>query len=210
MGCPRCHGDAAPPRGLGRELAAPSGSALRLRSDQAPGTWRWSRAPPGPPSLPGPAHSGTSEERVFDPNKRLRVGGVGSAVTVPSGQRAEGRQLPASGPLVGRRAVREEGRRRGLGRSWREKTGNSPPGREEPAHRTQHLPGPRPPPPGSRLPNFRPGKGCASPLRPQDGTRRPGCRGLEGKFTDACEGELSAQGHLGRSPERDPRGRVVS
>lgn len=25
VGCPRCHGDAAPPRGLGRELAAPSG-----------------------------------------------------------------------------------------------------------------------------------------------------------------------------------------
>lgn len=36
MGCPRCHGDAAPPRGLGRELADPSGCAPRLRSDQVP------------------------------------------------------------------------------------------------------------------------------------------------------------------------------
>lgn len=177
VGCPRCHGDAAPPRGLGRELAAPSGCALRLRSDQAPGTRRWSCAQPGPHSLRVPAHSGTSEARVFDPNKRLRVGGVGSAVTVPSGRRAEGRQYPVSGRHVGRRAAREEGRRRareGAG----EKTSNSPPGREEPAHRTQSPLGPPPPPPGSLSPSWERGAHPPSspgmrrePIQPRPGGR---------------------------------------
>lgn len=75
MGCPRCHGDAAPPRGLGRELADPSGCAPRLRSDREP------RA--GGCLAPRPdltryiaQRSWTVEAGVFDPNRRLYVGGV--------------------------------------------------------------------------------------------------------------------------------------
>lgn len=37
-GCPRCHGDKAPPRGLGRNQAAKPGSAPRLRPNHALGT----------------------------------------------------------------------------------------------------------------------------------------------------------------------------
>lgn len=64
-------GRGAPSRaGVGRELAAPSGCASRLRSDQAPGTRRLSRSQSGPLSLRGPVHSGTTEARVSDSDRR--------------------------------------------------------------------------------------------------------------------------------------------
>lgn len=111
--------------------------------------------------------------------------------------RAEGRQFPTSGLLAGPGTAKEEGRRRGLGRSWREKIGDRPPGREEPAHRTQPLL----PPPGSLVPHSRTGKGWAPFLQSRDGMRSPLSRGLKGKFTDACEGKPNAQGHLEWSPK---------
>lgn len=80
------------------------------------------------------------------------MGGVGSAATVPFEQRSRGRQFPTSGLHAGRRAVREEGRRRrGLGRSWSEKTSDGPPGRgAHPSHTTPACP--QPPPPSSLFP----------------------------------------------------------
>ena len=123
------------------------------------------------------------------------MGGVGPAATVPSGQGAGGRQFPASGLRVGRRAGRGEGRRRGLGRSCREQAGGGPPGREEPAPR------PRRPVPCSRAPGR--GKGVHPLSQPRDGTR---C--LEGDFADArekteCPRSLGAE--PGTRPERASR-----
>ena len=200
-------GRGAPSR-AGKGAGSPVWLRSRLRSDQAPGTGRWSRAPPGPHSLYCPARSWTTEARVFDPNRRLWVAGVGSAAPVPSGQRAEGRQFRASRLRIGYRAATEEGRRRGLGRSWREKPGNGPQG--ERSRLIAHNPA-RPPflPPCSLLPRSKPGSGCAPFLQPRERTRRSSSRGLEGRFTDACAGKPSAQGHLEQSPERDPRGRAA-
>lgn len=92
----RCHGDAAPPRGLGRELAAPSGCAPRLRSDQALGPGgclapRRDLTPYTAPRTVGP------RRRVFDTNRRLWVGGVGSAAMVPFGPRSRGPAISSLG-----------------------------------------------------------------------------------------------------------------
>lgn len=130
------------PSWAGKGAGSPVWLRSHLRSDQAPGTGRWSRAPPGPHSLYCPARSWTTEARVFDPNRRLWVAGVGSDAPVPSGQRAEGRQFRASRLRTGYRAATEEGRRRGLGRSWREKPGNGPQGERSRliAHNPAHPP----------------------------------------------------------------------
>lgn len=206
MGCPRCHGDAAPPRGLGRELAVPSGCALRLRSDRAPG--------PGGGVAPRPGRTLRRVPLTRGPRRRERLtptrghGRVGWARPLRSrrGREPSAGSLQPQGRQSGRRAAGEEGRRRGRGRSWREEAGNSPPAREEPAHRTQPWPGPPPPPPGSPLPApaLQAGRGCASSLQPRWDAPpiqpRP-----RGRVRRCLEGKPSAQGHPGRSRERDLR-----
>lgn len=133
-------GRGAPSR-AGKGAGSPVWLRSRPRSDQAPGTGRGSRAPPGSLSH-CPARSSTTGARVFDPNRRLWVGGWGglSAVRVPSGQRAEGRQFRASRRSIGRRAAREEGAPSGPGKALEKEARRRSLEREEPAHRMQPRP----------------------------------------------------------------------
>lgn len=175
VGCPRCHGDAAPPRGLGRELAAPSGCApapaltkprgrgggLVPHPGLSPHTARLAAGPPGRECLTLTGSYGW-------------VGGVGS---LPSGfrrGRTEGRQFRASRRSIGRRAAREEGAPSGPGKALEREARRRSLGRKELARRTQ----PRPTPiPAVRLPApaFQAGERVRA-LSPAPGTGRGALR----------------------------------
>lgn len=127
---------------------------------------------------------------------RFRRGGEPRAGSFQS----QGSMLAAGQP--------EKRGRRGLGRSWREDRQQS--AREKEARPSRTMPA-WPPTPTAWLPapELQAGEGVRI-LPPALGwDANPFSRGLVGEFTDACEGKLIAQGHLGRSPERDPRGRAA-
>lgn len=115
VGCPRCHGDAALLAGW-EGSCSPVWLRSRPRSDQAQGTGRGSRGPPGSLSSHCPACSWTTGARVFDPNRKLWVGGCqASAVRVPSGQS----RGPAAGASTdGALASGQPGRRGAVG-AWK-------------------------------------------------------------------------------------------
>lgn len=108
------------------------------------------------------------------------MGRVGSAATVPSGQRAKSRQFPAPGLHVGRRAAREEGRRRGLGRSWGERSGDGPPFAHSPSPPDSSTP-------GSRTPGW--GEGVSTLSLAPGWILSPSSRDLKVEFTNSCEGK---------------------
>lgn len=86
-GCPRCHGDKAPPRGLGRNKAAKSGYVPRLRPNHTPRTLKCFRASPWLQPLHCPACGLTAVLRVRS-LQQVVCGGADSANIVLSGRRA--------------------------------------------------------------------------------------------------------------------------
>lgn len=104
-GCPRCHGDKAPPRGLGRNKAAKSGYAPRLGPNRTLGTPNCFHASPWLQPLGCPACGLTAVLRVWS-QREVVCGGEDSA----------NRLLLAAGQP-------KDWSRRGLGKRMRERAG---------------------------------------------------------------------------------------
>lgn len=198
MGCPRCHGDEAPPRGLGRELAAPSGYAPASALTKRPG--------PGGGPAPRPNLTPYKVPLVAGPRSReclTPTGGTGRWDQLychgSVGAESRGPVVSSLGSACWQPGSQRRGSPSGPGEELEKKAKRRSPERSP---LIVHNPSP-PPIPAARFPALalQAGKGGRT-LSPAPGMDlQSAIRGPGGKFIDACEGKLSTQGHPERSPE---------